>query len=168
MECEFDAGTGVIIRVLEGHGWATNFAIDSSGQLLATAGNDRAVRLWDLRDYWLIRTLEGHTDAVVSLSFLPNSTILASKGRGTDSTVRLWNCETGTCLAAFDETSGTYWLPPAIFDPHGRYLATVGSRPDLPKISQSVRSRLDDPYAPLIHLWELDPVALTQEWANLA
>ena len=63
---------------------------------------DKTVRLWDADA--LVRTdaqakaalkwmLEGHTDRVKSVAFLPDSTLLASASR--DTTVRLWGAATG-------------------------------------------------------------------------
>jgi WD40 repeat protein len=57
--------------------------------LIATAGQDRAARLWDAAHGTLVGNLPGHTDAVYSLSFSPDSRLLASGSL--DRTVKLWD-----------------------------------------------------------------------------
>jgi WD40 repeat protein len=94
----------------------------------------------------LVRELEGHTDAVVSIDFLPNTNLLATKGRSRDSTVRIWHPTTGTCLATFSEAAGLNWMANLAFHPHRCLLATVGSDPGL---LEAERDRV-------IHIWELD------------
>jgi WD40 repeat protein len=77
-------------RVLRGHSddvYAVAFHPD--GTRLATAGNDRAILLWDLERGEEVARLPGHTGYVWSLAFSPDGATLAS-GSG-DFTVRLWD-----------------------------------------------------------------------------
>src|SRR5262249_62097187 len=77
-------------QVLGGHTeevFAVEFHPD--GRRLATAGPDRAVRLWDLARGEEVVRLQGHTDFVWSLAFSPDGATLAS-GSG-DFAVRLWD-----------------------------------------------------------------------------
>jgi WD domain, G-beta repeat len=64
-------------------------AFDPSGTLLATAGRDRSVWLWDLARGEEVARLPGHTSYIWSLAFSPDGATLAS-GSG-DFTVRLWD-----------------------------------------------------------------------------
>jgi WD40 repeat protein len=63
------------------------------GHTLATGGNDRTVRLWNVTDPThptpLGQPLTGHTNYIRSVAFSPDGHILASGGN--DRTVRLWN-----------------------------------------------------------------------------
>lgn len=102
---------GKIVRSLKGHGWATTTALDYERDILATAGGDSTVCLWDMNNGRLLSTLEGHTDAVVSLGFVPDGKLLISKGRCEDSTIRLWNTKTGACVATISEPMGLYYSP---------------------------------------------------------
>jgi len=50
-----------LLRTLEGHqGKVSSVAFDSQGETLASASDDRAVKLWDVRSGKLLRTLEMH------------------------------------------------------------------------------------------------------------
>ncbi|MEH2067781.1 MAG: TIR domain-containing protein [Nostoc sp.] len=58
------------------------------GEILATAGANRTVKIWNKHGR-LLHTLEKHKDEVMSVSFSPDSQILASASL--DGTVKLWN-----------------------------------------------------------------------------
>ncbi len=136
----------LIVDSLEGHGYATNIALDFLGQILASGGNDKTVKIWNVSEGRLLRTLEGHTDAVVCVAFLPKTKVLATRGRGSDSTFRLWNSETGTCIATLSEPASNSCMPGLAFHPYLPFLATVGSDPRVPN------NELDS----VVHIWELD------------
>ena len=73
-------------------------AIHPSGKVLASAGCDRTVRLWDAGSGAQLRVLRGHTDKVYCVAFSPDGAMLASTG--IDGTVRLWAADGGRALAA--------------------------------------------------------------------
>ncbi|OMO81662.1 hypothetical protein CCACVL1_12324 [Corchorus capsularis] len=77
----------------------------TSGQHLASGGNDNLVHIWDRSmassnspRQWLHR-LEDHNAAVKAMSWCPfQSNLLATGGGEGDGTIKFWNSHTGACL----------------------------------------------------------------------
>lgn len=72
-------------------------AIQPHGQLLATAGDDHIVRLWDLRDGRLVRELKAHRDWVTTVSFCSDGAELITGSR--DRQVLIWEAASGRMKA---------------------------------------------------------------------
>ena len=64
-------------------------AFSPDGRVLATAGYDRIVRLFDWNSQKDLGELRGHTDGIQALGFAPDGRTLATGGW--DGTVRLWD-----------------------------------------------------------------------------
>jgi WD40 repeat protein len=80
---------GVAEHELAGHtGKLWTAAVHPLRPLLATAGDDRTIRLWDVRTGREAAALTGHTGRVLAVAFSPDGSLLA--GGGEDGTVRLW------------------------------------------------------------------------------
>ncbi len=71
------------------------------------------------------QTLHGHTDSVICVAFSPDGKRLASGSA--DTTVRIWNAETGKQEQVFQGHTGAVWS--VAFSPDGRQLASCGGRP---------------------------------------
>src|SRR5262249_44925657 len=71
-------------------------AFSPDGKILATAGFDSAIKLWDTGTWKEIRTLSGHTGPVYSVVFSPDGAQLASSSH--DQTIRLWNVADGAMV----------------------------------------------------------------------
>jgi len=71
------------------------------GKWLATAGDDKKIRMYDVaNNFSLKHTMEGHTANIYSLSFAPDSSTLVSGSQ--DESIRLWNVTEGTLLKKID------------------------------------------------------------------
>jgi WD40 repeat protein len=107
--------------------WSVAFSPDgrtaASGSGSEWGSNDASVRLWDALDGRLLRTLEGHTGAVLSVAFSKNGQHILSGSR--DGTVKLWDVETGRLLQTHlgHQTSVTS----VAFAPDGPSLISGGS-----------------------------------------
>jgi WD40 repeat protein len=98
------------------------------GKLLASAGDDGMIHLWEAATGKEVRPLRGHRNRVRCLAFSPDGTRLASgssDGRIDDRSVRLWDVATGKELFHFPSereihsvTNGTS-APPAQTQVHG-------------------------------------------------
>ena len=91
-----------------------------NNQLVASAGENNTIKLWNLRN-GNARTLKGHTDVINSVAFSPNGRLLASVSD--DRTIKLWNVHNQQNVATLRE--GTQFRSVA-FSPDGQLLATGG------------------------------------------
>lgn len=64
-------------------------AFTADGQMLAAAGDDRVIRVWQATDGVLLRRLAGHGNTIRSVGFSPDGSRLASGAL--DRTLRMWS-----------------------------------------------------------------------------
>ncbi|MBI2899192.1 MAG: serine/threonine protein kinase [Planctomycetes bacterium] len=100
-------------------------AFSPDGRLLATAGKDRQIRMWDGGNGSEVRTLTGHAGTVWSVAFSPDGRTLASVGE--DNAVRLWNVGDGSEIRCwFGHARSNFGTMSVAFHPEGKLLATGG------------------------------------------
>src|SRR4028119_171473 len=76
------------IRTLIGHLNVYSVAISPDGQTLASCGDDKTIKIWNLNTGELLCTFTGHSDIVWCVTFSPDGQILASCSE--DKTVKIW------------------------------------------------------------------------------
>ncbi|TVS10004.1 MAG: hypothetical protein EA424_26065, partial [Planctomycetaceae bacterium] len=102
-------------------------AMTKDGSYLATGGAGLGdIKLWKLgpeaKQHVLARTLSGHRDAVLSLSFSPDQQRLLSGSQ--DETARVWDWVNGAERGALRGHFGPVWS--ARFSPDGQRIVTAG------------------------------------------
>ena len=102
---------------------ARDSAVSPDGDLIAVAGKNREVLIYSLRDGTIKKTLEGHTDNIVTMQFSPDGKFLVSGGW--DKTLRMWNVSKGRIVKTFSCPKCEIYA--ASFSPDGRFLAFGGT-----------------------------------------
>jgi WD40 repeat protein len=120
-----DTASGKDIFPRRGHVAPLNaVAISPNGGTLASAGEDRAVKVWDLTDGRILHSLAVHTEAVWGLAFRPDGKLLATGSR--DGTITIWDPRSGTQIRTLHGHSRS---PSRIrFSPDGTFLAAGNER----------------------------------------
>ena len=91
-----DAEWDACRSVLEGHTAGVNAVVFSAdGQLLASASDDKTVRVWETATGACRNELKGHTHGVTAVVFSADGQLLASASY--NETVRVWETATGAC-----------------------------------------------------------------------
>lgn len=93
------------------------------GRLLATAGYDSKIAIWEVASGKQLRTIEVHNGAVFDLAFSPDGALLASASA--DETVKLWQVATGKRLDTLNQPQGEQFS--VQFTPDGRFLLSGGA-----------------------------------------
>ena len=110
------------------NGGIADVAFSPDGALLASAGGDMTVRIWDVATRTSVRTITGHTEKVCAVAFSPpDGSLLASASE--DGTVRIWDAATGApvnILRGHHAWGYEASVSSVAFSPDGALLASAG------------------------------------------
>ena len=109
---------------LEGHTNSVHRLVFSpNGKTLASASEDRTIRLWDVATGTHKYTLTGHNAWISSIAFSPDGKILASAD--SEHRIRLWNAATGQYRVTLEGHQAG--VSSVAFSPDGKTLASADS-----------------------------------------
>ena len=100
----------------------SSVAIDPAGKLLAAAGDDHLVRIFDSQSGSILSRWKSHTDWVKTSAFRPDGQVLATSGA--DRRIRLWDMTGQNRPRDLSEQPQVIYT--LAYSPDGRMLATAG------------------------------------------
>jgi WD40 repeat protein len=123
--------------IVKAHNSALHLSISTNSRLIATAGHDQILKLWDVKNILsspeasltvanspniLLKAIKGHKTEFNGLSFSPDSKMLAVGGA--DKQITLWALD-----PILDQTvkASEFGILKVIFSPDGKIIATSGS-----------------------------------------
>jgi WD40 repeat protein len=117
----WDATDGQCLLTLRGHqAWVRSCVWSPNGARLASASDDKAVKVWDAAGGECLLTLRGHEGPVCSCAWSADGSRLASGSF--DKTVRVWDAAGGACLLTLRGRQGGVYS--CAWSPDGTRLAS--------------------------------------------
>jgi WD40 repeat protein len=137
-----------------------SIAFSPAGSLLASAGGENTIKLWDVASGTLRRELTGHSTA--GLAFSPDGKLLASAGGAGlyDFNIKLWDVAEGTVKQTL---TGYHSVVDSVaFSPEGNLLASGNSEYPPGVIPAQPDGKLLASWHDTLKLWELTTGTLRQ------
>ncbi|MGA2797720.1 MAG: WD40 repeat domain-containing protein [Thermoguttaceae bacterium] len=97
-------------------------AVDRTGKMLATVGDDHLLRIWSLDDGTVLYRLAAHTDWIKSVTFRSDGKAVATAGN--DRRIRIWDLTTAGQPAELPEEPQA--IRALVYSPDGKLLASAG------------------------------------------
>ncbi|HLN26309.1 MAG TPA: sigma-70 family RNA polymerase sigma factor [Gemmataceae bacterium] len=168
----WDPATGKVRHTLPGHNQPNVVLFSPNGRMLAVGGNDCLIHVWDVATGRKLQQLRGHLGPIQGLAFSPDGLSLASGASGnppgmkggvaTDSTLRLWDLQTGKSrpLPGPERSAQS-----VTFSPDGKSLAAGGSGTSIHLIDLATGKRKQERSG---HEGRIFRVALSPDGSTLA
>ena len=107
-------------HTLRGHtDSVTCIALSLDANIIASAGEDAVIQVWNIAEQKRIADIEGHQDQVRSIALTTDAKFLISGSR--DGSVKVWNIASGQCVRTFGERVMT--MTKIALNPQGRVVA---------------------------------------------
>ena len=106
---------------LEHPGRIMSVTFSPNGGYLASASDDKLIRIWNVDNAMTSRVFNGHTNLVTSIAFSPDSRYLASASD--DKSVRIWDVDTGMTSRILNGHTDS--VASVAFSPDSRYVASA-------------------------------------------
>ncbi len=104
---QLEGDNSIPVREIKDQGGWVRAVVFLSNLQIATAGQDKNIKIIDIASGKIVRTLNGHTNLVNNLAIAPNSDLLASGSY--DSTINLWQISTGKLLQSLTGHTDKIW-----------------------------------------------------------
>ncbi len=97
---------------------------EDQAHILATAGDDKVIKIWNLQNNVVAHELSGHEESIDQISFHPQNVNLLASVSQEDKTFRIWDLRTNSNIKKF-EGSGNSKLGNmhVCWSPQGQYIA---------------------------------------------
>ena len=116
--------TATKLREYTGHsGAVTGLALTADGKLIATSGEDKTVRVWDVASGKQLRSFQGHMTKATAVAARGDGRQIASASE--DGAVRVWDLNTTDDHRAMTEAKESLWAVAISAD--GKRLAAAGA-----------------------------------------
>ena len=97
-----DGITGIQTAVLSGHtGWVRSLAFSLDGTSLASGGDDKTIKLWDMQTGGVVKIFQGHVRGVLSVSISADCTMIVSGSH--DQRICLWDIQMEECCCVINQ-----------------------------------------------------------------
>jgi WD40 repeat protein len=128
----WNAGTGALVRTLEGHDAATLcLEYSPGGDVIASGGEDGLLKIWNANSGALVQNLTEHDNYITSLNWSSDGTRLVTGSY--DQNVTIWDTSNYNIITRLNQVDGVLML---------NYVNTVSLSPDTSQVATGYFGKL--------------------------